>query len=130
MSNPYGFAEVEPEFLEVMAATVRIYRAAAPDVYGKTGTAGTITCEVPAYYDDRGKTYTTPTGETKQITGRAYLGYIVPWLTTADRIDVPDLASATGWKTTVTTAVDAVQGPEGVHHQEITFGARDQGTTQ
>lgn len=130
MSNAYGFAEVEPEFLAVMASTIRVYRAATPDVYGKTTTAATPTCEVPAYYEDQGKTYTTPSGETRQTTGKAYLGYVVPWLSTADRIDVPDLASATGWKTTVPTAVDAVYGPAGVHHQEIVFGPRDQGTPQ
>lgn len=130
MSNTYGFAEIEPEYLAVMATTVRIYRAATPDVYGKTGTSATVTCEVPAYYEDKGKTYTTPDGETRTTTGRAYLGWVVPWLSTADRVDVPDLAAATGWKTTILGSVDAIYGPEGVHHQELTFGPRDQGTPQ
>lgn len=130
MTNVYGFAEVEPEFLAVMATTVRIYQAAAPDVYGKTGTSATITCEVPAYYEDQRKTYTTPTGETRQTTGKAYLGYIVPWLSTADRVDVPDLAAGTGWKTTIPGSVDAIYGPDGVHHQELVFGPRNQGTPQ
>lgn len=129
MTNAYGFAEVEPEFLEVMASTVRIYRTGTPDVYGKN-TPSTTVVEVPAHYDDQGKTYTTPAGETRETTGKAYLGWVVPWLSTADRIDVPDLASATGWKTTIPTSVDAVYGPAGVHHQEITFGPRAQGEAQ
>ena len=127
MSNPYGFQEVEPEFLDVMHDTVRIYQHTAPDVYGKTGTA-TLTCTIPAYVDDKTKTYTTANGETIVIEGTAFLGYVVPWLTTADRVEVNDLAL--GWKSQPVQSINGVSGPDGIHHQEVLFGTRTGGTPQ
>jgi hypothetical protein len=123
MTNAYGFAEVEPEFLALMPVNVRITQYQGRDSYGKESYAAEPIL-VPMHMEDRSEDLTTATGETRPVSGKAYLGWVIPWLTTNDRAETPSLSAASGWDLTMIAAVINRYGPDGVHHQEIYFGER------
>jgi hypothetical protein len=123
MTNQYGFTEVEPEFLALMPANLRVTQFSGRDAYGKE-TYGTSPILIPMHMEDRSENLTTANGDVRPVSGKAYLGWIVPWLTTNDKAEVPSLSSATGWETAMIAVVINRYGAEGIHHQEIYFGER------
>lgn len=123
MTNQYGFQEVEPEFLDLMPANLRITQFVGRDGYGKE-TYSSTPILVPMHMEDRAEDLTTASGEVRPVSGKGYLGWVVPWLTTNDKAEVPSLSSATGWETAMIAVVIARYDGNGVHHQEIYFGER------
>lgn len=124
MSNPYGFQEVEGEFLDVMAQTVRLYRATGTrDKYGAE-TPATTYIEVPSHIEMEDVQLLSKNSETSHVVGMLFLGWLIPWLDTDTRLDLPSLVTPTGWKTTIISGVIERPGPDGIHHQEVFFGQR------
>jgi hypothetical protein len=123
--NDYGFQEVEPQFLAVMPSIARVYQKLDHnDPYGKRLYAASP-IEIPCFMETRQEqVYNNANEDNKSATGLLYLGWVVPWLSSQDKLDVQDLSAGTGWKTTIISAVVAKSGPDGIHHQEIYYGER------
>lgn len=122
MGNQYGFQEVEQEYLRAMGGTIRITkRSGATNDYGEQAHGGTV-YEIPCHItDEQTALRGAGTGENWVSIGKAYLGWLVPWLSVADKFEVPNLA--TGWRETKVGVVRVEYGPDGPHHQELFFGA-------
>jgi hypothetical protein len=121
VKNPHNFQTVEDEYLEVMPSIVRAAQAPKKDAYGKKQPAGDPV-ELPAYLETTHESFTTEDGALTIANGRAFLGFVVPWLTADDNFEVQDLEG--NWSSVSMIAVEAIYGPDGVHHQEVWYGAR------
>jgi hypothetical protein len=121
VTNPNNYQTVEDEYLAVMPSTVRCTPATTKNAYGKRS-AGGPAVESPAYLETSHESFTTEDGDIQVANGRAFLGYVIPWLTADDTFQVQDLAGA--WSTVTMIAVEAKYGPDGIHHQEVWYGGR------
>lgn len=119
--NPEGFQTVEDAYLMVMAVQVRIYRRLTGDGYGQE-TYATDPVLVPCYLEGADEDFVRDSGNTVHTTGIAYFGFVVPWLTVNDRMDVPDTADPSGWRRTAIGGIAEKYGPTGIHHQEVYYG--------
>ena len=119
--NPEGFQTVEDAYLMVMAVQVRIYRRLTGDGYGQE-TYAPDPVLVPCYLEGADEDFVHDGGNTIHTTGIAYFGFVVPWLTVNDRMDVPDTAEASGWRRTAIGGIGEKYGPSGLHHQEVYYG--------
>jgi hypothetical protein len=121
IKNPHGFQTVEEEYLEVMPSTVRAAQAPKKDAYGKRKPAGPAV-ESPARLETTHESFTTEDGGITVANGRAFLGFVIPWLTADDNFEVQDLEG--NWSAVTMVSVEAVYGPDGIHHQEVWYGGR------
>jgi hypothetical protein len=119
--NPNDFQTVEDEYLEVMTSTVRATPAGTKNAYGKR-TGGGPPVLAPAYLESSHESFTTEDGDMTVANGRAFLGFVIPWLTIDDTFEVQDFTGA--WTAVTMIAVEAIYGPTGVHHQEVWYGGR------
>lgn len=119
--NPENFQTVEDAYLKAMAVQVRIYRIQTSDGYNQETYAATPVL-VPVYLEGSDEDFVREDGNTVHTTGIAYFGFVVPWLTVNDRLDVPDLAEASGWRRTAIGGIAAKYGPTAIHHQEVYYG--------
>jgi hypothetical protein len=119
--NPHDFQTVEDEYLDAMPSTVRCTPAQRRDAYGKR-IAGGEAVTSPARLETTHESFTTEDGDITVANGRAFLGYVIPWLTADDTFEVQDLEGK--WTEVTMVSVEAVYGPEGVHHQEVWYGGR------
>lgn len=119
--NPNGYQTVELAYLRVMAVQVRIYRHATTDEYNQE-TYDEEPELIPVYLEGSDEDFVNERGNQVFTTGVAYLGYVVPWLTVNDRLDVPDTSTGTGWRQTSIGGIVEAYGPEKIHHQEVKYG--------
>lgn len=119
--NPKNYQTVEPAYLAVMAVAVRLYRHTASNGYGEETYDEEFEL-IPAYLEGSDEDFVNEAGNQVFTTGVAYLGFVVPWLTVNDRLDVPDTAEASGWRQTSIGGIVEAYGPERIHHQEVKYG--------
>lgn len=119
--NPENFQTVEDAFLRRMAVQVRFYRSTGTDEYNQETYAATPVYS-PAYLEGGDEDFVMPGGNAIHTTGVAYLGFVIPWLTNNDRMEVPDTAEASGWRETTIGGITEAYGPTRIHHQEIHYG--------
>ena len=120
LTNVKGYQEVEPEFLDMMKTSIRVSPVSTTDPYGKR-TYGAPE-EIPCHMVHQVEKAVAQDGEVWVISGRAYLGWVVPWLTVRDKYEVRNLAGE--WEQATVGIVNVQEGPDGPHHQEVFFGKR------
>lgn len=114
---------LDPELIELMTQTVRFYAPVGTDEYGYQKFSTTYT-EMACHIRGRLQMITIPNGELKSSTGTVYLAGVLPALTDAWTMDVPDLSSTTGWRGVELAAVTLIYDEAEPCYQAVHYGER------
>lgn len=119
--NPQGYQTVEDAYLRNMPVLVRLYKRASVDGYNQETYSNTYE-EIPCQLEGSDEDFTGANWNQIHSTGVAYFGWVIPWLTVNDRMDVPDTAETSGWRRVAIGGIAEKYGPTGIHHQEVFYG--------